>query len=79
MLKETKTSSHETNTSKKEMEIIYDTRCQLGNGIAKELCPILSSRQHIIHYKKCKECYLHINMGRGKNNSWKCIIKHKIK
>jgi len=49
MLKETKTSSGETNTSKKEMEIIYDRRCQLGKGISKELCPILSSRQRIIH------------------------------
>ncbi len=79
MHKETKTSSCETSTSIKEMEMIYDKRCQLGKGISKELCPILSSRQHIIHYKTCKECYLHVKMGRGKTNSWKCIMKHKIK
>jgi hypothetical protein len=79
MNKGTKTSLCETSTSKKEIEMIYDRRCQLGEGISKELCPILSSRQHIIYYKKCKESYLHINMGRGKNDSWKCIMKHKIK
>jgi hypothetical protein len=26
-----------------------------------------------------KECYLHVKKGRGKNDSWKCIMKHKIK
>jgi hypothetical protein len=79
MHKETKTSLCETSTSKKEMEMIYDRRCQLGKGISKELCPILFSRQHIILYKTCKECHLHINMGHGKNDSWKCIMKRKIK